>query len=196
MGVVTVSGSAVPNAKVVIAFPDGEKKTITVPKSGKYTVVSQHYAPSGPIKVTEVYNHAMLTKTLTFNQPINSPTGDNTKNKKIMPSTITITGVAREANGGIRVTGKATGGAKVTVRFPNGSTSTTIASNVTYTVHFPGSQPIGEVIASDTLSDPNGKIIKDTKDAHKHYKALTITAGTPTILPDSGNGWYGGDAKF
>ncbi len=154
-GELTVTGTAEPGSTVVVTFPDGSTGTVVASDpGGEFTLTSGPNQPSGDVSVVatdEAGNPSTpATQAYTDETPPAPPTID-----------APIIGV----DGELTVTGTAEPGSNVLVTFPDGSTTTVVASD-----------PGGIYTATSGPDQPNGDITAIATDADGNMSALVTRA--------------------
>ncbi|OZI70677.1 Ig-like domain-containing protein [Bordetella genomosp. 12] len=113
-GQVTVTGRAEPGAAVTVHWPDGSSTTSTAAGDGQYTATSAADIASGNITayVTDAAGNQSARTRYVYRDQVDATPPD-------APEVVSV--AADPATGKVTVTGTAEPGARVTLRFPDGS---------------------------------------------------------------------------
>lgn len=166
-GLVTVTGTALPNAPVTVTFPDGSTKQVTADASGAFSAESDTVQTSGAVSATQTAPNGNT-----------SDPGTATFTDSVAPQNPTIGNVTQAADDTVTVTGTAEPGSSVTVSFPDGSSVNVLAdANGNYSA------------TSAAAQAPSGTVTVTSQDAAGNAAASSATqnyaAPAPVIAIDS-----------
>ncbi|MCF5116727.1 Ig-like domain-containing protein, partial [Pseudomonas lactis] len=146
-GKMAVSGTAEAGSRVDFTFPDGSKISVTANSGGSFNFVSDVPQPNGPYSATATDAAKNTSKPTTGNFTADSTT-DTTP-----PAKATDLVTSTESDGKMTVGGKAEPGSTVEVKFPDGTTGTTVA------------KPDGSFELTSETPQPNGEFTTTVTDA-------------------------------
>ena len=156
----TITGTAEPNSTVTVTFPDGTTATGTADADGNYVI---DIPSNEDLKGGETLPVTATDKDGNTSEPATTVVTDTTA-----PDTPTINPVTSDDT---QITGKAEPNSRVTVTFPDGTTTTGIADdNGNYVIDIPANEDLkgGEtlpVTATDkdgNTSEPASTVVTDT----------------------------------
>ncbi|MDZ5700087.1 Ig-like domain-containing protein [Chelativorans sp. M5D2P16] len=166
------SGTGEAGSKVTVTWPDGTTSTTTAGPEGKWKVESETVQKNGKVKATATDPNGNESE---------GATTDYTD--KTAPKAPTITVDDGDGDGKPEASGTGEAGSKVTVTWPDGTTSTTTAGpKGKWSVESETVQKNGKVKA--TATDPNGN---ESEGATTDYTDKTAPKA-PTITVDDGDG--------
>ncbi|QZI68267.1 FG-GAP-like repeat-containing protein [Pseudomonas protegens] len=170
-GTLSVSGSAEPGSSVAVTYPDGTTSTVVADASGHYSTSSSTVQASGNVvaTATDVAGNTSAATTNVF--------ADSTA--PLAPSE----NFTANVNGTLTVSGSAEPGSTVTITYPDGTTSSTVAdASGHYSTSSTTVQTSGNVRA--TATDVGGNTSAPVIAAYIDNTAPLVPSQTASFNPD------------
>ncbi|KKI55875.1 Ig-like domain-containing protein [Staphylococcus pasteuri] len=166
----TITGTAEPNSTVTVTFPDGTTATGTADEDGNYVI---DIPSNEDLKGGETLPVTATDKDGNTSEPATTVVTDTTA-----PDTPTINPVTSDDT---QITGKAEPNSRVTVTFPDGTTTTGIADDDgNYVIDIPANEDLkgGETLPV-TATDKDG----NTSEPASTVVTDTTAPSVPTVNP-------------